>query len=62
MTSHFFLFGSCEHSFNVTLWYRYIAKTLYSDDDEEDDPENSKTVEEPKVLGLNPGSDEKVRT
>ncbi|XP_059662989.1 uncharacterized protein LOC132308787 isoform X2 [Cornus florida] len=39
---------------------KYIAKTLYGDDDEEDAPQNNNTAEEPKVLGLNPGSNEKV--
>ncbi|KAL7225218.1 hypothetical protein ACSBR1_020572 [Camellia fascicularis] len=38
---------------------RYIAKTLYGDDDEEVTPQNSDTVEEPKCLGLYPGSNEK---
>ncbi len=38
---------------------RYIAKTLYGDDDEDVSPQNS-SVEEPKVLGINPGSTEKV--
>ncbi|GMP97358.1 hypothetical protein CsSME_00045647 [Camellia sinensis var. sinensis] len=37
----------------------YIAKTLYGDDDEEVTPQNSDTVEEPKCLGLYPGSNEK---
>ncbi|KAL7189956.1 hypothetical protein ACSBR1_039569 [Camellia fascicularis] len=39
---------------------RYIAKTLYGDDDEVVTPQNSGTVEEPKCLGLYPGSNEKV--
>lgn len=40
---------------------KYIAKTLYGEDDEESDPENKrKNVQEPKLLGLNPGSNEKV--
>ncbi|KAL2488008.1 DNA topoisomerase [Forsythia ovata] len=40
---------------------KYIAKTLYGEDDEQVDPENNKNnVEEPKLLGLNPGSNEKV--
>ncbi|KAL7230370.1 hypothetical protein ACSBR2_008791 [Camellia fascicularis] len=38
----------------------YIAKTLYGDDDEEVTPQNSDTVEEPKCLGLYPGSNEKI--
>ncbi|KAL7154471.1 hypothetical protein ABFS83_03G004000 [Erythranthe nasuta] len=40
---------------------KYIAKTLYGEDDEEITPENQKNnVQEPKLLGLNPGSNEKV--
>ncbi|GMQ07516.1 hypothetical protein CsSME_00051672 [Camellia sinensis var. sinensis] len=39
---------------------RHIAKTLYGDDDEEVTPQNSGTVEEPKFLGLYPGSNEKI--
>lgn len=38
---------------------RYIAKTLYGDDDEEVPPQNN-NVEEPKLLGINPVSSEKV--
>ncbi|KZV23291.1 hypothetical protein F511_02192 [Dorcoceras hygrometricum] len=41
---------------------KYIAKTLYGEDDDvEVDPENKrKNMQEPKFLGLNPGSNEKV--
>ncbi|CAL5402335.1 hypothetical protein CsSME_00025706 [Camellia sinensis var. sinensis] len=40
---------------------KYIAKTLYGDDDDEDvTPENNGTVEEPKLLGLHPGLNEKI--
>ncbi|XP_075490325.1 uncharacterized protein LOC142528921 isoform X3 [Primulina tabacum] len=40
---------------------KYIAKTLYGEDDEEINPENKqKNIPEPKLLGLNPGSNEKV--
>ncbi|KAL6961942.1 hypothetical protein U1Q18_036901 [Sarracenia purpurea var. burkii] len=42
---------------------KYIAKTLYGDDDDDDDevtPQNNNTVEEPKLLGLHPGSNEKI--
>lgn len=39
---------------------KYIAKTLYGDDEEDESPQKSKSVEEPKLLGLNPGSNEKV--
>ncbi|KAJ0030718.1 hypothetical protein Pint_12667 [Pistacia integerrima] len=38
----------------------YIAKTLYGDDDEEDAPQKNTNVEEPKLIGLHPGSNEKV--
>ncbi|KAL5785793.1 hypothetical protein ACOSQ2_008185 [Xanthoceras sorbifolium] len=38
----------------------YIAKTLYGDGDEEDATPKNNSVEEPKVLGLHPGSNEKV--
>ncbi|XVE71428.1 hypothetical protein DITRI_Ditri10aG0149200 [Diplodiscus trichospermus] len=39
---------------------KYIAKTLYGDEEEEESPQKSNSVEEPKLLGLHPGSDEKV--
>ncbi|XP_045811312.1 DNA topoisomerase 1 [Trifolium pratense] len=41
---------------------KYIAKTLYSsdDDDEEDTPQQNTTIEEPKLLGFNSGSNEKI--
>ncbi|KAL3828359.1 hypothetical protein ACJIZ3_017161 [Penstemon smallii] len=40
---------------------KYIAKTLYGEDDEETDTEHKRNdVQEPKLLGLNPGSNEKV--
>lgn len=41
---------------------RYIAKTLYGEEEEEEEvtPQNN-SVEEPKLLGLNPGSSEKVK-
>ncbi|XP_075642595.1 uncharacterized protein LOC142613958 [Castanea sativa] len=38
---------------------KYIAKTLYGDDDEEVPPQNN-NVEEPKLLGINPVSSEKI--
>ncbi|KAL0303493.1 UNVERIFIED_CONTAM: DNA topoisomerase 1 [Sesamum radiatum] len=38
------------------------CKTLYGEDDEEVDPEHQKNnVQEPKLLGLNPGSNEKIK-
>lgn len=39
---------------------RYIAKTLYGDEEEQATPRSNSSVEEPKVLGINPGSNEKV--
>ncbi|KAK2983113.1 hypothetical protein RJ640_027160, partial [Escallonia rubra] len=40
---------------------KYIAKTLFADDDEDVLSERSNSaMEEPKVLGLNPGSEEKI--
>ncbi|XP_048331701.2 uncharacterized protein LOC107429950 isoform X1 [Ziziphus jujuba] len=40
---------------------KYIAKTLYGEEEEEEEvtPQNN-SVEEPKLLGLNPGSSEKI--
>ena len=45
--------------FHLVAMSRYIAKTLYGDDDEEVTSQ-SNSVEEPKLLGINPGSTEKV--
>ncbi|KAJ4826148.1 hypothetical protein Tsubulata_030556 [Turnera subulata] len=39
---------------------KYIAKTLYGDDDDEETPQTNHIVEEPKLLGLHPVSNEKV--
>ncbi|KAK4746766.1 hypothetical protein SAY87_025803 [Trapa incisa] len=39
---------------------KYIAKTLYGEEEEEDAPQNSTTIEEPKLLGLHPVSNEKI--
>ncbi|KAK8683228.1 hypothetical protein V6N13_039293 [Hibiscus sabdariffa] len=39
---------------------KYIAKTLYGDEEEDESPQKSNNVEEPKLLGLHPGSNEKV--
>ncbi|KAK7320754.1 hypothetical protein VNO77_30521 [Canavalia gladiata] len=39
---------------------KYIAKTLYGTEEEEDTPQPSSRIEEPKVLGVNSGSNEKV--
>ncbi|KAM4109076.1 hypothetical protein ACJW30_03G094700 [Castanea mollissima] len=38
---------------------KFIAKTLYGDDDEEVPPQNN-NVEKPKLLGINPVSSEKI--
>ncbi|KAL7168647.1 hypothetical protein ACSBR2_038980 [Camellia fascicularis] len=49
-------------SSSLTLLFNYIAKTLYGDDDDDEEvtSQNSGTVEEPKFLGLYPGSNEKI--
>ncbi|KAK3211114.1 hypothetical protein Dsin_015820 [Dipteronia sinensis] len=39
---------------------KYIARTLYGDDDDEDAAPKNQSVEEPKLLGLHPGSNEKI--
>ncbi|CAK8570116.1 unnamed protein product [Lathyrus sativus] len=39
---------------------KYIAKTLYADEEEEDTPEPNTMIEEPKLLGFNSGSNEKI--
>lgn len=40
---------------------RYIAKTLYGgEDDDVTLDQQKRSVEEPKLLGLHPGSEEKV--
>ncbi|KAI7756466.1 hypothetical protein M8C21_029400 [Ambrosia artemisiifolia] len=40
---------------------KYIAKTLYGEDDNDDSsPESGKAVEEPKLIGLHPDSGEKI--
>ncbi|GLU01104.1 hypothetical protein SLE2022_184290 [Rubroshorea leprosula] len=39
---------------------KYIAKTLYGDDEDTETPRKSNNIEEPKLLGLHPSSNEKV--
>ncbi|CAB79839.1 DNA topoisomerase like-protein [Arabidopsis thaliana] len=39
---------------------KFIAKTLYGEDEDEDDPPKNNCVEEPKLLGLHPNTSEKV--
>ncbi|CAA7015218.1 unnamed protein product [Microthlaspi erraticum] len=39
---------------------KFIAKTLYGEDEDEDDPPKNTCVEEPKLLGLHPNTSEKV--
>lgn len=39
---------------------RFIAKTLYRDDNEEVTSQNNPTAVEPKLIGLHPGSNDKV--
>ena len=41
-------------------WVRYIAKMLYGDDEDAENQDSSIVVEEPKLLGLHPASEEKV--
>lgn len=41
-------------------WVRYIAKTLYGDDEDAENQGSSLSIEEPKLLGLHPLSEEKV--
>ncbi|KAG6608215.1 hypothetical protein SDJN03_01557, partial [Cucurbita argyrosperma subsp. sororia] len=44
---------------NFLLVIRYIAKTLYGED-EEVAPQDNNSIEEPKFLGLHPVSNEKI--
>ncbi|KAK9051495.1 hypothetical protein SSX86_028122 [Deinandra increscens subsp. villosa] len=39
---------------------KYIAKTLYGEDEDDTTPETGRAVEEPKVIGLHPGTNEKI--
>ncbi|CAH8274734.1 unnamed protein product [Arabidopsis lyrata] len=39
---------------------KFIAKTIYGEDEDEDDPPKNTCVEEPKLLGLHPNTSEKV--
>ncbi|XP_024005076.1 uncharacterized protein LOC18030190 isoform X1 [Eutrema salsugineum] len=39
---------------------KFIAKTLYGEDEDDDDPPKNTCVEEPKLLGLHPNTSEKV--
>ncbi|KAJ0262947.1 Omega-protein [Hirschfeldia incana] len=39
---------------------KFIAKTLYGEDEDEDDSPRNTCVEEPKLLGLHPNTNEKV--
>lgn len=39
---------------------KYIAKTLYGEEEDDDSPETGKSMEEPKLLGVHPASGEKV--
>ena len=41
-------------------WIRYIATTLNSDDEDDLNPRATFNMDEPKVIGLDPGSGEKV--
>lgn len=44
----------------ICLGDRFIAKTLYGEEEEDDAPQNNTSVEEPKLLGIHPVSGEKV--
>lgn len=47
----------------LTFILRYIAKTLYGEEDEDITSEDTKrNVEPPKLLGVHPSSNEKVTT
>ncbi|XP_042484478.1 DNA topoisomerase 1 isoform X1 [Macadamia integrifolia] len=39
---------------------KYIARTMYGDDEEDDTSEKQAVITEPKLLGLKPGTNEKV--
>ncbi|KAJ8763759.1 hypothetical protein K2173_003541 [Erythroxylum novogranatense] len=39
---------------------KYIAKSLYGDEEEDEIPEDKKPMEKPKLLGLHPASSEKI--
>ncbi|KAF8110832.1 hypothetical protein N665_0078s0026 [Sinapis alba] len=39
---------------------KFVAKTLYGEDEDEDDPPKNTCVEEPKLLGVHPNTNEKV--
>lgn len=39
---------------------RYIAKTLYGDEEEEEETPQNKSMEEPRLLGVHPVSNEKA--
>ncbi|XP_050218202.1 uncharacterized protein LOC126668976 isoform X2 [Mercurialis annua] len=39
---------------------KYIAKSFYAPDEDEEAPQKNTSVEEPKLLGVHPGSNEKV--
>ncbi|XP_010447600.1 PREDICTED: uncharacterized protein LOC104730175 isoform X3 [Camelina sativa] len=49
-------FIGCDHYPSC----KFVAKTLYGEDEDEDDPPKSTCVEEPKLLGLHPNTSEKV--
>jgi len=46
--------------FSCVAENRYIAKTLYGTEEEEDASQPNTRVEEPKLLGVTSGSNEKV--
>lgn len=46
---------------DLLAYFRYIAKTLYGEQDEDTASEdNTRSMEEPTFLGVHPSSNEKV--
>lgn len=45
---------------SIVVFCRFIAKTLYRDDNDEVTSQNNITAVEPKLIGLHPGSNDKV--
>ncbi|XP_039014290.1 DNA topoisomerase 1-like isoform X2 [Hibiscus syriacus] len=39
---------------------KYIAKSLYGDEEDGESPQKNNNIEEPKLLGLHPGTNEKI--
>lgn len=43
-------------------WIRYIAKTFYGDEEDDESQQTSFTMDEPRLIGVYPSSGEKVRS